>query len=173
MPIAATTASPTEDRDPAREVVRGAGQLELGRGHGGDAAQVADREVDLPEEEDEDDAEGDHRHPGHLQDDVDEVRGGEEVRRRQTEEEDDRELAEDDREDAEVARLEVVAGGLPHPPGTLGSAAVGERDARCHDVRLGAHWATSAPVAAMPATFVGMPAVIAWTTSCCVVLSRS
>ena len=34
---------------------------------------------------------------------------------------------------------------------------------------------TQAPVLvdAIPATFVGTPAVIAWTTSCCVVFSRS
>ncbi len=48
-------------------------QLELGDDEGGDTAEVADREVDLAEEEDEDDAVGEHRHARHLDDDVDEV----------------------------------------------------------------------------------------------------
>ena len=33
--------------------------------------------------------------------------------------------------------------------------------------------ASGAPVSSIPATFVGMPAVIAWTTSCWVVCLRS
>ena len=36
-----------------------------------------------------------------------------------------------------------------------------------------AHATTPASASAMPATFVGIPAVIACTTSCCVVLARS
>ena len=63
-----------------------------------DAREVADREVDLAEQQDEDDAEGEHRRAGHLVDQVGEVDGGEEVRRRQAEEDDDEDLADDDRE---------------------------------------------------------------------------
>ena len=50
---------------------------------------VADREVDLPEQQHEDDAVGEHRRAGHLDDDVAEVVGGEEVRRLEAEEDDD------------------------------------------------------------------------------------
>ena len=88
------------------------------------------------------------------------------------EEEDDRQLAEDDRQDAKVARLDVVAGPLPQPA-LFVRVCVGETDAGRGDVDVRAHWTTSAPVATMPATLVGIPAVIACTTSCCVVLSRS
>ena len=49
------------DGDDARIVVRATGQLELGDRKRGDAAEVADREVDLAEQEDEDDAVGEHR----------------------------------------------------------------------------------------------------------------
>ena len=41
----------------------------------GDAADVADREVDLADQEDEDDAVGEHRRADHLRDDVGEVAG--------------------------------------------------------------------------------------------------
>jgi hypothetical protein len=112
-PIAPTIAS-----------ARCAGKLELGGSQRGDTAQVPDREVNLPEQEDEDDTEGDHRHARHLEDDVDEVRRGEEVRRGQAEEDDDRKLAEDDREDTEVARFEVVTRGLPHAGSIVGPAPV-------------------------------------------------
>ena len=43
----------------------------------------------------------------------------------------------------------------------------------CGGRRVGAHAGPPAAVEGMPDTFVGTPAVIAWTTSCCVVLSRS
>ena len=47
--------------------------LELGGDDAGDRAQVRDREVDLAEQQDEDDAEGEHRRARHLRDDVVEV----------------------------------------------------------------------------------------------------
>ena len=48
-----------------------------------------------------------------------------------------------------------------------------ETDPRCRDVDFRAHDASSGAVAGMPATLVGIPAVIACTISCCVVFSRS
>jgi D-xylose transport system ATP-binding protein len=41
------------------------------------------------------------------------------------------------------------------------------------NVGVGAHWPASDTVSATPATLVGIPAVIACTTSCCVVAARS
>src|SRR6185437_14003096 len=87
-------------------------QLELGNRDGADSGHVADREIDLPEQENEDDAEGEHRRPGHLDEDVGEVDRGEEVRRLEAEEDDDEDEAEDDRQDTEVPRLDVLDGAM-------------------------------------------------------------
>ncbi len=153
--------------------MRPSGELHLGRGDRSNAAQVADREVDLAEEQHEDDAVRDHRHPGHLQDDVHEVPGGEEVRRGEAEVRDDQDLAEDDREHAEVAGLDVAESPLPEARALLGIVSPGQPDPRRDDLGVGAHDTTSGAVSAMPDTLVGIPAVIAWTTSCCVVVARS
>ena len=59
------------------------GQLELRDDQRADAGEVADREVDLAEQQHEDDAVGEHRRAGRLGDQVDEVDGREEVRRRE------------------------------------------------------------------------------------------
>src|SRR5262249_53496848 len=133
------------------------------------AGDVSDREVDLPQKQHEDDAVGQHRRAGHLDDDVSEVDGGEEVRRLEPEEDDDRNLADDDRDDSEVPGAEIGADPLEE-------AGVLFRGVRFCCSRIdglrGAHY--DAPVVAgMPATFVGIPAVIAATTSCWVVFSRS
>ena len=71
----------------------------------------------------------------------------------------------------------ISTGQLPRvPPRMLSSVraeeALGQRRLRLDGGRVGAH-AGSGLVDAIPATFVGTPAVIAWTTSCCVVFSRS
>ena len=97
----------------------------------------------------------------------------EEVARRDGEEGHDRHLTEQHRHDAEVARLHVVDGSLPGAGELLRLVSLREPDSGRYDVGAGAHDATSESVAAMPETFVGTPAVIACTTSCCVVLSRS
>ena len=86
-----------------------------------DAGEIADREVDLAEQQHVDDAVGEHRRAGRLGDQVDEVDRGEEVRRRQPEDEDDDDLADDDRERAEVARAQVEPPALIEP----GEAALG------------------------------------------------
>ena len=147
---------------------------ELGRREGTDPGHVADREVDLAEQEDEHDAVGEHRGPGHLDDDVDEVLRGEEVGRLEAEEDDDEDLPEDDREDAEIARLDIVERAAI---GTLESARLlvfGSRPVLTDDLDPGrGHAGAPACVAGMPETLVGTPAVIACTTSSCVVFSRS
>ena len=85
--------------------------LQLGHDHAGEAAQVGNRQVDLAEQQDEDDAVGQHRRAGHLRDDVVEVDGGEEVLRREGEDDDDDRQADDHRRAAELAALDV----LPEP----------------------------------------------------------
>src|SRR6185312_10334742 len=96
-----------------------------------------------------------------------------EVRRREPEEQDHHGQADDDRQRAEVAGAQVQPGAGPE----AGNAArellllvrgccAGPDDVDC------AHASTPA-VEGMPATLVGLPAVIASTTSCCVVERRS
>src|SRR5581483_5906269 len=151
----------------------GARSLQLGDGKCADPRDVADRQVDLAEQEDEDDAVGQHRRSGHLDDDVSEVLGREEVRRLEAEEDDDEDEREDDREDAEIARADVRRRAVKQPEQPCGLFLFRSRAlvlADDLDVR-GRHTGAVA-VAGIPETFVGTPAVIAWTTSCCVVLSR-
>ena len=158
-----------QDREPPRVVVRRRGQLELGDRDGRDTAHVRDREIDLPEQEHEDDPERDHGRSRHLEDDVHEVGRREEVRRGEREVGDDRDLAEDDRQDAEISGSDVALGALPEP-GLLGR--VRRLDPWSDDVGPGGH-SSSPAVSAIPATFVGIPAVIAVTTSCWLVAARS
>jgi hypothetical protein len=160
-----------EDAEPAG-VVPAVRKLQRGRCQRRDAAQVSDRQVDLGDQEDEDDTERDHRHARHLQDDVHEVPRREEVRGGEAEIGDDQDLADDDRQDAEVARLDVADRPLPEGP-VFELVALGEPDARGDDVGSFGHATISGAVSAMPATLVGTPAVIAWTISCSVVFARS
>mgnify|MGYP003693901075 CR=1 FL=1 len=92
---------------------------------------------------------------------------------REAEVRDDQDLAEDDREDAEVPRLDVGDRALPETRSLLGVVPSGQPDAGRDDLGVGAHETISGAVSAMPDTLVGIPAVIAWTTSCCVVAARS
>ena len=130
----------------------------------GDAADVRDREVDLADQQHEDDAVGEHRRARHLHDDVVEVDGREEVLRGEAEDDDDDRQADDHRPAAEVAALDV----LPElgERGSRRAAATSNAGRR----RSGRHDGASV---GMPETFVGGPAVIACTTSCCVVSVRS
>ena len=98
----------SEDRDEPVVLMRAARELELRDDHARDAADVADREVDLTDQEDEDDAVGEQRDPRHLQDDVVEVDRGEEVVGGLAEDGHDQQERHDDRAAAEVARAEVV-----------------------------------------------------------------
>ena len=151
-----------EDRDERRHVPIRSHQRQLGDDDAADAADEADREVDLPDQQDEDDAVGEQGHPGHLRDDVAEVARAEEVGRLEREEGDDDHEPHEHRGAAEVAGADVV----PH---ALNEALLRLRGGQ----GLGAHTGASGEVDAIPATFVGTPAVIASTTSCCVVRLRS
>ena len=148
-------------------------ELELGDGQGRYSAQIPDRKVDLAEEKDEYDSEGEHGQPGHLDDDVVEVVRREEVRRFEAEEDDDQSKTDDDRQDPEVARPHVVERSTPEPAFLFRLLLLGETDPRGGDVDFGAHDASSGVVSGIPATLVGIPAVIACTTCCWVVCSRS
>src|SRR5207249_11644033 len=90
-------------------------KLELGDRQGRYPAQIPDRKVDLAKQEDEDHAEGEHGQAGHLDDDVVEVVGGEEIRRLEAEEDDDYSQTDDDWQDAEVPCPQVVVGPAPEP----------------------------------------------------------
>src|ERR1700758_2115781 len=151
----------------------GARSLQLGDRERADPRDVADRQVDLAEQEDEDDAVGQHRRAGHLDDDVAEVLGREEVRRLEAEEDDDEDECEDDREDAQVARAHVRRRSAKQP-GQSGGLFLFRSWASvlADDLDVRRRHAGAAAVAGIPETFVGTPAVIACTTSCCVVLSR-
>src|SRR5262249_44878301 len=141
-----------------------------------DAGEIADRQVDLAEQQHEGDAEGEHRGSGGLLDQVDEVDGREEVRRREGEDDDDDDLAEDDRHRAEIARPEVEPGPLPQPGDPAGKLFLLERRRSTvgpDDVGGAAHASGTPAGDAIPATFVGTPAVIASTIVCCVVVRRS
>src|SRR6266566_6545825 len=160
----------TNDGTPTLAATR---ELELGDGQGRYPAQISDRKVDLAKQEDEDHSEREHGQAGHLDDDVVEVVRGEEVRRLEAEEDDDHRQADDDRQDPEVPGPEVVVRPTPDPHLLLGDFPFRETDPRCGDVEVRAHDASSGAVVGIPATFVGIPAVIACTTSCWVVFSRS
>ena len=110
-----------------------------------------------------------------VDDDVVEVVGGEEVRRLEAEEDDDEGEPEDDRKDPEVPGLDVVDGAAVEAGHSGGHLFCGRRGLVLPDDLDpgGTHTDAPAAVAAMPETFVGAPAVIAWTTSSGVVFSRS
>jgi hypothetical protein len=116
-----------EDRDGCRHLVA-VGQEQQRRDDTGHAADVADREVDLPQEQDEDDAHADDRVGGHLHDEVDEVAGGEELVVLRLEDDRDDDQADEDRQRAEVAALDA----LPPAAGGVLKRLAGRRDGgRC------------------------------------------
>ena len=87
-------------------------ELQLRREDGADAADRADREVDLAQQKHEDDAVRDDRDAGHLHDQVVEVRRADVRRRLGVEENSDRNDPDDDRRTAKLPRPDVV----PCPP---------------------------------------------------------
>ena len=108
--------------------------------HARHAADEADRQVDLPQQQDEDDPHADRRDRRRLDDEVDEVPRGQEVRVLALEDDRDDDQADDDRQRAEVAGLDArppaarrrrrgsrrsgaAAAGAPGPPST-GAGAV-------------------------------------------------
>ena len=137
-----------------------------------DAADEPDRQIDLGDQEHEHDPDGDRGHPGHLEEQVHEVLRGVEVGARAS------------RRAARAARGRRRSGARPslrreiarssHAPI---SASVSRRLPEAWGggsggaLRLdGAHRLTSS---AIPGTCSSWPAVIAWTTSCCVTSLRS
>ena len=154
------------DREHALHLPALVGDLELGDDDARDPGDVADREVDLAEQEHEDDADRDRRHPRHLGHEVREVAGAQVVLVLPVEERDDADQPEDDRERSDVARPEQVEA----PPDDVPEAVRG-RDG-VDRLRIGGRHA-GASASGIPATFVATPAVIAWTTSCWVVVRRS
>ena len=137
-----------------------AGELELCDGDARKPADVADRKVDLADQEHEHDADGDHRDPGHLPDQVREVDRGEEDVRLRREEDRDRDDPDDHRQAADVAALQRV----PAPADDGAEALIlggGDLDF-CR--RRRAHAAS---------LVAGFPEVIACTISCAFVLSFS
>ena len=157
------------DRDESGIRMAATRELELGDGQGRNPAQISDRKVDLAKQEDEDHSEREHGQAGHLDDDVVEVVRGEEVRRLEAEEDDDQSQTDDDRQNPEVAGPHIVERSAPEPAFFFDLLLGGKTDARCSDVDVRAHVASSGAVSGTPATLVGIPAVIACTTSCWVV----
>ena len=99
----------------------------------------------------------------------------EEVRRREAEQGNDEDLADDERHGPEVARAHVELRAFPgaSEPRRELLLLEGRRPIGADDVCRG-HSAAPAPaVDGTPETFVGMPAVIASTTACWVVWRRS
>src|SRR5438046_7665207 len=86
------------------------GQLELRHGQRRDSAQVPDREVDLAQQQHEDDAEGEHCRARHLDDDVVEVVGGEEVGWLEAGEDEDERQPDGDGKDSGVGGVDIVYG---------------------------------------------------------------
>ncbi len=124
-----------QDRENPLEVVTRSLFLQHRCGHAGDPAQEGDREVDLADEQDEDDAEREHRRARHLGDDVVEVDRREEVLRGQAEDDHDDRQPEDHGRAAEIPALDV----LPEPRVEAldrlgGSTAVGAATSGADDV---------------------------------------
>ena len=104
-----------KDRDQARVLVTRARQLQLGNDDARDAADVADREVDLADQEHEDDADRDDGHARHLLDQVREVDRAEEDAGLRGEEDGDRDQADDHRQAADFTCPERVPAGPQDP----------------------------------------------------------
>ena len=106
-PVQQADADAGEEREHQRRasgehvVVVGEGQQ--GDEHARHAADEADRQVDLPQQQHEDDPHADGREGGRLDDEVDEVAGGEEVRVLRLEDDRDDDQPDDDRQRAELA----------------------------------------------------------------------
>lgn len=78
--------------------------VQHGEGRAGDTADRADREVDLTEQQDEDDTDGDHARTDHGDGDVGQVARGEEARVHALEDRGDDDQADDHRDGAELTR---------------------------------------------------------------------
>ena len=117
IPIPAQARSAAGDRRPPRPPVSRA--REVGHDHAAEAGDEPDREVDLPEQQDEDLAHREQAEDRSLDEQVDEVAGGQELRVEGLEEDGDQDQSRDDRQDPALAGLdpgergsEVLADGI-------------------------------------------------------------
>ena len=92
------------DRGPPRPAVRRA--CEVGHDHPAEAGDEPDREVDLAEQQDEDLAHREQAEDRGLDEQVDEVAGGQELRVERLEEDRDQDQPRDDRQDPALAGLD-------------------------------------------------------------------
>ena len=148
------------------------GNQQDGCDHARHTRDIADRQVDLAEQQHEHDPHRDRRVGRRLHDQVDEVAGGEEAVVLALEDDRDDDQAEDDRQRSELARADV---GPPFAGRAGQAAALGCRRrgrARGRGGRGGAHATTSSAPVSRPGTLESVPAVMAWTTSCSVVSVR-
>ena len=148
-----------------------------------DRAHERHGQVDLPDQEHEDDADRDRGDRGHLQEEVGEVALGEERLVEEAEDDDDDDEADDDRQRPELAgadslppvleRTRRVSLGAPSPLGRRGRKRLRDSPKRW-DRRSGpARSRVHLRPAVHPGDVPDVPAVIACTTSCCVVFDRS
>ena len=141
------------------------------------------RQVDLPDQEHEDDADRDRRDRGHLQEEVGEVALGEERLVEEAEDDDDDHEADDDRQRPELAGANSLPPmvEVPRQRSLRGSFALEESRAgaaplsqRRWDRHPGPDRSRLGHLRLLhPRDVPIVPAVIACTTSCCVVSDRS
>jgi hypothetical protein len=137
-------------------------QQQAGEDHRRGRADVADGQVDLAEQQDEDDPDRDRGQSGHLHDEVHEVARAQERRVLRLEDHRDEDKPDDDRQAAEVPEAN---------PSDVVAEVVGHAAARRfgRDVprgRLLDEVGHAVASVAMPGTCSTLPAVIASTTSC-------
>ncbi len=165
------------------------GLLEQRGDHARHSTDVADRQVDLPDQQHEDDAVGDQAGARHLPDQIREVDRRGEVVDPEVEKDNDDQEREDDGRASDVPRADVGAEALrvaltlghngarrhaapaPAPPPAVGGAGTSALTGSVEPTP----WSLArVRFRRMPETLVGfVPAVIACTTSCCVVSLRS
>ena len=104
IPIPAQARSAAVIAAPPRPAVSRA--REVGHDHAAEAGDEPDREVDLPEQQDEDLAHREQAEDGGLDEQVDEVARGQEFRVEGLEEDRDQEQSRDDRQDPALAGLD-------------------------------------------------------------------
>ena len=140
IPIPAQASSAAGSRPPRPAVSRA---REVGHDHAAEAGHEPDREVDLAEQQDEDLAHREQAEHRGLDEQVDEVAGGQELRVEGLEEDRDQDQPRDDRQDPALAGLdpgerrpEVFADGIRGDLGRNGELGPASRLLRL-DVRLG------------------------------------
>ena len=152
-----------QDRDQARDLIALLGLLEQRHGHAANAADVADGEIDLAEQQDEDDPHGDDRHAGHLDDDVVEVDRRDVVRVFRPEVERDQRQPNEDRQNAHLAAAEPLEISASEREDRFPFLAAGVGGCR---FGLDRRQTGAGSDSSLPAAFAGAPTVIASTIAC-------